>query len=355
MEHALRQRAPDLPGALQRPLRPARPVAKPSAADRADLDYTFEKRVTKATGGTGCADVWKTRLFRLGVQGDRRATSPGAYAQLLGYMNALENPPLLVVSDTKLIRIYPNFPNQKTVPIDIPLSQIDRRRQPRHPAPRLHRPDVLPGQGHAPRAVTKVAAEKFGAIAAALQARGEDPHASPTSSSSSSSASSPRTSASCRRGSSASCSPSARKLRPSSSQAITDLLSQMATGGYFGARRSRTSTAASSARSRHAARARRNWPPWPRPPSSNWSKVEPAIFGTLFERSLDPASRAKLGAHYTGRADIERVVEPVVMTPLRRRWDEVRAEADAARRPLATALPRGERRNDAPGRLRRAN
>ncbi|MCY7327487.1 MAG: hypothetical protein LH618_02935, partial [Saprospiraceae bacterium] len=48
----------------------------------------------------------------------------------------------------------------------------------------------------------------------------------------------------------------------------------------------------------------------------------------LFERSLDPASRAQLGAHYTGRADIERVVEPVVMTPLRRRWAEVRAQAD---------------------------
>jgi type II restriction/modification system DNA methylase subunit YeeA len=61
----------------------------------------------------------------------------------------------------------------------------------------------------------------------------------------------------------------------------------------------------------------------------DWGNVEPAIFGTLFERSLDPKSRAQLGAHYTGRDDIDRVVEPVVMTPLRRRWDAVRAEADA--------------------------
>jgi hypothetical protein len=60
----------------------------------------------------------------------------------------------------------------------------------------------------------------------------------------------------------------------------------------------------------------------------DWGSIEPAIFGTLFERSLDPGQRAQLGAHYTGRADIERVVEPVVMTPLRRRWDEVRARAD---------------------------
>ena len=61
----------------------------------------------------------------------------------------------------------------------------------------------------------------------------------------------------------------------------------------------------------------------------DWSSIEPAIFGTLFERSLDPAKRSQLGAHYTGRADIERVVEPVVMAPLRRRWDGVRAEATA--------------------------
>ncbi len=60
----------------------------------------------------------------------------------------------------------------------------------------------------------------------------------------------------------------------------------------------------------------------------DWTSVEPAIFGTLFERSLDPGKRAQLGAHYTGRADIERVVDPVLMAPLRRRWEEVRTEAD---------------------------
>jgi hypothetical protein len=61
----------------------------------------------------------------------------------------------------------------------------------------------------------------------------------------------------------------------------------------------------------------------------DWASVEPAIFGTLFERSLDPGQRAQLGAHYTGRADIERVVGPVVLAPLRRRWEEVRRQADA--------------------------
>lgn len=61
----------------------------------------------------------------------------------------------------------------------------------------------------------------------------------------------------------------------------------------------------------------------------DWASVEPAIFGTLFERSLDTASAREHGAHYTGRADIERVVEPVVLAPLRRRWEAVRQQADA--------------------------
>jgi hypothetical protein len=48
------------------------------------------------------------------------------------------------------------------------------------------------------------------------------------------------------------------------------------------------------------------------------SAIEPSIFGTLFEHSLDPGKRAQLGAHYTGRHDIERMVDPVATTPLRR-------------------------------------
>jgi hypothetical protein len=59
--------------------------------------------------------------------------------------------------------------------------------------------------------------------------------------------------------------------------------------------------------------------------------VEPAIFGTLFERSLDPAKRAQLGAHYTSRADILLLVEPVLMAPLRREWEQVQAGVEALR------------------------
>ena len=58
--------------------------------------------------------------------------------------------------------------------------------------------------------------------------------------------------------------------------------------------------------------------------SLNWADVEPSIFGTLFERILDPAQRKMPGAHYTSRADIELIVEPVLMAPLRHEWGQVK-------------------------------
>ena len=59
----------------------------------------------------------------------------------------------------------------------------------------------------------------------------------------------------------------------------------------------------------------------------NWREVEPAIFGTLLERALDPTERHALGAHYTPRAYVERLVLPTVITPLRAEWDNARAAA----------------------------
>ena len=70
----------------------------------------------------------------------------------------------------------------------------------------------------------------------------------------------------------------------------------------------------------------------------DWASVEPAIFGTLFERSLDPDKRSQLGAHYTSREDILLIVEPVLIAPLRRRWAVVREQAEGliARRDAAS-------------------
>jgi hypothetical protein len=60
---------------------------------------------------------------------------------------------------------------------------------------------------------------------------------------------------------------------------------------------------------------------------ANWREVEPAIFGTLLERALEPAERHALGAHYTPRAYVERLVLPTVVQPLRADWADAQAAA----------------------------
>ncbi len=70
---------------------------------------------------------------------------------------------------------------------------------------------------------------------------------------------------------------------------------------------------------------------------ADWRDVEPAIFGTLLVRALDPAERHKLGADFTPRAYVERLVLPTIVEPLRAEWDAVKARA------LALAEQGGER------------
>ena len=77
---------------------------------------------------------------------------------------------------------------------------------------------------------------------------------------------------------------------------------------------------------------------------ADWREVEPAIFGTLLERALDPTERHALGAHYTPRAYVERLVLPTVVEPLRADW----ANAQAAALLLATEANtlEGKKRDD---------
>lgn len=61
----------------------------------------------------------------------------------------------------------------------------------------------------------------------------------------------------------------------------------------------------------------------------NWSDIEPSIFGTLFERIIDKRKRKQLGTHYTSREDIELIVEPVLMRPMRQAWEREKRRAKA--------------------------
>ena len=60
---------------------------------------------------------------------------------------------------------------------------------------------------------------------------------------------------------------------------------------------------------------------------ADWRDVEPAIFGTLLMRALDPVERHNLGAHFTPRAYVERLVLPAIIAPLRAEWDAAKAAA----------------------------
>lgn len=61
----------------------------------------------------------------------------------------------------------------------------------------------------------------------------------------------------------------------------------------------------------------------------DWAFIEPSIFGTLFERGLDPEKRSQLGIHYTGKDDITLIVEPVLMAPLRKRWAALKQQVQS--------------------------
>jgi type II restriction/modification system DNA methylase subunit YeeA len=82
----------------------------------------------------------------------------------------------------------------------------------------------------------------------------------------------------------------------------------------------------------------------------DWAEVDPSILGTLFERGLDPDKRSQLGAHYTSREMIERLIEPVVRRPLLAEWSEVHAQIAAALAAGAAAKAGSKAKRDAPRR-----
>ena len=86
----------------------------------------------------------------------------------------------------------------------------------------------------------------------------------------------------------------------------------------------------------------------------DWAEIDPSILGTLFERGLDPDKRSQLGAHYTDRDKILLIVEPVVMRPWLAEWETAKAEivASLVKAEAATsAATRTRRRRETERRL----
>jgi type II restriction/modification system DNA methylase subunit YeeA len=318
-------------------------VPTPSEMDREGDTYVFEKGVAKTGGGSGFADVWYRGHFAWEYK-KNHADLVKAYDQLLKYREDLENPPLLVVCDLTRFEIHTNFTNTAKRVIAFTLDELDQPANIAALRALFTAPESLRPQA-TPQMVTEDAAKRFGELAGRLHARGEEPA---------------RVAHGlvqllfCLFAEDIGRLPenlatrvfeSGVRYPEAANNDLRSLLGTMAKGGVFwgvgiprfnGGLFERIDPPALTGddfATLHAAA------------KLNWSSVEPAIFGTLFERSLDPRQRAQLGAHYTGRADIMRVVEPVVATPLRRRWQEVRVQMAAKAAEAANAKTPQIRRN----------
>jgi type II restriction/modification system DNA methylase subunit YeeA len=299
----------------------------PAEADPTGETFCFEKGATKLDGGDGYADVWKRGHFAFEYKG-RHKDLNAAYTQLLQYREALENPPLLVTCDLGRIIVHTNFTATAKQVHEIPLEALAEPRSLEILRALFHEPEKL-RPGRTSTAVTTDAARRFTEIAASMRARRLDPGEI---------AHFLNRIIFCLFAEDIRLLPDNLFSRladkyardtPRFSQQLEKLFAAMATGGDFGldtiahfngglfqdakvldltADEIRNVVAASKL---------------------DWAAIDPSILGTLFERGLDPAKRSQLGAHYTSRDDIELLIEPVVMAPLRREWAETKAVVDS--------------------------
>ena len=318
----------------------------PAEADPTGATYCFERGARKDTGGDGWADVWKRHCFAWEYKG-QRANLDAAFAQLRQYALALENPPLLIVSDLRRFRIRTNWTNSVSRTYEFDLDDLTDRAVRDRLKWAFSDPERLrPGETR--RALTERAAAAFAAVAQTLRARGHDP---------------PVVAhfvirlVFCMFADDVGLLPDhmfTRMLRQAQrtpeqfTELAAELFRVMAAGGRVGfeavawfngglfddgaalpleAADIETVLVASDL---------------------DWSEIDPSILGTLFERGLDPGKRAQLGAHYTDRDKIMLLVEPVVIRPWLAEWDAAKAD-------LAAALDRVEAAKSPAARTKRLN
>ena len=300
---------------------------KPAEDDPTGERFTFEKGAGKLDGGDGWADVWKRGYFAWEYKG-KHINLDAAYRQLQEYRDALENPPLLVACDMDRFVIRTNFTNTPVERYEIALADLARPTNLEILRAVFHDPDKLkPGVFR--EAITKRAATHIGEIAQTLRARGLDPH---------------RVARFLDRivfclfaedvgllpvGTFTGIIRGCKGKTLLFSRMVAQLFEAMAEGTTFGYETIRHFNGdlfgevevleLMQVEIEHIGRAA----------ELDWGKVDASIFGTLFERGLDPDKRSQLGAHYTSRVDIETLVDPVVMQPLRREWDALREQATA--------------------------
>jgi type II restriction/modification system DNA methylase subunit YeeA len=285
--------------------------------------FAFEKGATKIGGGKGFADVWKKDFFAWEYK-RKNGNLDDALHQLVRYAPALESPPLQVVCDIERFRIHTAWTNTVPARYDVKLDDLADTGQREILRNVFFDPEKLkPTKTRA--AVTKEAADKFSTIALRLQGRG-----------------SPEEIAHfvnqlvfCFFAHSVKLLPDGLfpKLLKQSSQKpekaqnyLSKLFEAMEgggdfdlndiawfNGGLFDGRRALSLDEGDIGLLVAAG-------------SLDWGLIDPSIFGTLFERFLDPDKRAQIGAHYTDRDKITKLIEPVIFGPLQEEWSVAKSE-----------------------------
>ena len=289
--------------------------------------FTFEKAVPG-----GFADAYFEEHFGWEFKG-RDAQLDGAFDQLLRYQVHLKTPPLLIVSSFETMRMQTNFPGMETARYDIGVGELEEPERLALVRDAFFAPGRFRDRLRSVDAVTRETAALFQSIVVDMEARADwsgerDPERL---------ARYLNQLVFCLYSEDAGLLPDGLFTRivgqhyrnpETFDRAIRSLFAQMATGGFSGADEIahfngdlfnvvdtvELSTAALQRLGEAC--------------DKNWRDIEPSIFGTLFERALDASKRAQTGAHYTGADDIALVVEPVVMTPLRREWEAARGEVE---------------------------
>ncbi len=323
----------------------------PAEHDATGAEYTFEKGVdvTDAAsrgskGAGGYADVWWRGKFGWEYKRkDKYKDLTEAYRQLCQYREALENPPLLVVSDISRTEIHTNFTGTAKRVHVVALEQMDRptkldllRRV--FTDPLSFRPDLTT------ETITKEVADQFALLSQSLQNRGHGAHEA---------AHFLMKCMFCLFAEDVGLLPKdlftrlltqwkdEPKQLPS---LLTDLFEKMRTGGAFGTERIAHFNGGLFDGTPALALTRAEIGELLLAARQDWAAVEPTIFGTLFERCLDPSKRAQIGAHYTSREDIMLVVEPVVMAPLRHEWQAIQDQCRKLLERRTTAARRREKK-----------
>ncbi len=286
----------------------------PAEMDRSQEWYTFERSVREASGRLGRADVYKQGYFAWEFKGLHRDLDE-AYRQLQRYREALNNPPLLVVSDFQTIRVHTNFTNKVPAVHTILLDDLGEPEALAILRNAFHDPDALEPE-ISPEQVTKTTADVFGDIARSMRERGID---------SLDVARFLNRLIFCFFAQDVGLLPERILSRLASEfyrdpdmfdQGLRDLFHNMHGGGRFGFNRIRHFNGDLFRDPETVRMQEAELEKLVEVSHENWAHIEPSILGTLFERVIDPEKQGLVGAQYTSEEDIRAVITSVMMRPL---------------------------------------